>query len=476
MMKRLWSNVLGVFFLASASAASAADVTGTYTLPGSIGATTFLDASPPGGFPAGATLKSLTLQLTSFVSGGGTIVEDVAVAIAPAALTNSNAVVYTSNTGGYFFSGQSTAWAPGSFPAVGVNTITFATPPALSGNKLYLGNAFPSAGTWTGTLTYVYSTAAAQLSVSNTADRASAVAGSTVVYTVAVTNSAALAADGTAIADPLPSGVSGFSTTCAATGGAVCPNGAGPTAGPLNETIATLPASGSLTYTITATLDPGATGSVVNNATITPPTGGECAASVCSASATTTVTAAPQVSVNSTADPANPLPGAALAFSIVLSNTGAVDAGGTTIASADPAGLTNIVKSCTATGGAVCPGNDPNATVATFPAGGQLTWSIAGSVASPNPPASISNSVTVNPPPSGTCGPGATAPPCTSSASVTVASVPAPPPPVPPTPTPTPSVVTPVPIDEGWMLSLLGLLLGGGGALAASRRRGKHRE
>lgn len=116
--------------------------------------------------------------------------------------------------------------------------------------------------------------------------------GGTVGYTVTFTNPGATAADGAQIADPVPAGVASQTWTCVAAGGAVCPAASG--SGPITGAVATFPAGGSLTYTVTATLTAAPPATLTNVAQITPPAGGVCAgggAAPCTATASITAAA-----------------------------------------------------------------------------------------------------------------------------------------------------------------------------------------
>lgn len=127
----------------------------TVNISGLQAARTFVDITPAGGFPAGATLTSLTLALTAFSNGASsTIVGDYAVVVAPATPTAVNPVFYTRNTGGFFTAGTNQAWQPSTNPILGTSTMTLATPLSLNGQRLFIGNAYVTSGTWTGTLQY----------------------------------------------------------------------------------------------------------------------------------------------------------------------------------------------------------------------------------------------------------------------------------------------------------------------------------
>ena len=113
-----------------------------------------------------------------------------------------------------------------------------------------------------------------QVSVSKTAGSATVLQGGRISYTIVVSNAGAVSANGTAVQDTLPAGLTAASWTCTASGGATCPSASG--SGDIAQTIATLPPGGSVTYTVNAsvTAAPGTT--LTNTASVTPPGGGVC--------------------------------------------------------------------------------------------------------------------------------------------------------------------------------------------------------
>ena len=95
---------------------------------------------------------------------------------------------------------------------------------------------------------------------------ASVLQGSSVTYVVTVTNDGNYSLDtanAPTVVDNLPASITGATWTCVGAGGATC-DASG--AGNINTANVTLPANGSVTYTIKGTLDPGATcGATVAN-------------------------------------------------------------------------------------------------------------------------------------------------------------------------------------------------------------------
>ncbi|WP_133161780.1 GEVED domain-containing protein [Deinococcus koreensis] len=110
----------------------------------------------------------------------------------------------------------------------------------------------------------------ADLAVTKTASKASYAAGEDVVYTVTLTNNGPAAAGGAVLTDTLPTQIIAASWTCSGSGGAVCPAASGN--GNLSQTVATLPSSGSVSYTITGLARTSGTG-IVNTASVALPSG-----------------------------------------------------------------------------------------------------------------------------------------------------------------------------------------------------------
>jgi uncharacterized repeat protein (TIGR01451 family) len=109
----------------------------------------------------------------------------------------------------------------------------------------------------------------ADLAVTLSDGQATAVPGTAVTYTLAASNNGPDAVTGATVTDAPPAVLTGLVWTCTATPGSACPaSGAGPIAASVN-----LAASGTATFTLTGILDPAATGTLTNTASIAPPAG-----------------------------------------------------------------------------------------------------------------------------------------------------------------------------------------------------------
>ena len=109
----------------------------------------------------------------------------------------------------------------------------------------------------------------ADLSITKSDGQTSAVPGQPVTYTIVATNAGFTALAGAAVADTLPTALLGATWTCTASAGSSC-SASG--SGSINDGVSLL-AGGAVTYTLSATVDPAAAGSLANTATVTPPGG-----------------------------------------------------------------------------------------------------------------------------------------------------------------------------------------------------------
>jgi uncharacterized repeat protein (TIGR01451 family) len=216
----------------------------------------------------------------------------------------------------------------------------------------------------------------------------------------------------------MPTGIASMSWACAPSGGAVCPSASG--SGALNETLTTFPAGGVVTYTITATaVTSGLPATVINTATATPPAGSVCnGGTTPSCSAEVTNPSVPIVDIVKTTSTTLALtPGGQVIYTVTATNTGTVPAPDTIVSDPMPTGIAGMSWACAPSGGAVCPSASGsgalNETLATFPAGGAVKYTITATAAASNLPAVVVNTATAAPPAGSVCDDGSK-PPCDS--------------------------------------------------------------
>jgi uncharacterized repeat protein (TIGR01451 family) len=166
----------------------------------------------------------------------------------------------------------------------------------------------------------------ANIALTKTANPTSAFAGQDVTFTVTATNGGPSDATNVVVTDTLPAGLTFKSATggCTAAGQTVtCP------AVPLLN-------GNSVIVTIVATVQPSATGSLVNNATVTSPSDNVIANNT--ATATVAITAPPAELALTLTDAPDPVgPGGALTYQIAIANAGPNDATNVAVTASVPA-------------------------------------------------------------------------------------------------------------------------------------------
>jgi uncharacterized repeat protein (TIGR01451 family) len=233
---------------------------------------------------------------------------------------NTGAMLLVNGTATYTVSGTLSAAASGNL----VNTATVA-PPA------FLPDSNPVNNTATDTDTINLN---ANLAITKTDGVANITAGNVVTYTIVVSNAGPDASVGSIVTDNVPATVTTVTWTCGTpTGGATC--GAASGSGNSISTTANLPSGSTLRYTVTGTLSVGASGTLVNTATIITPSGvsdptdlGGTGAGNNSATDTDTITAIPYVKPQKDVSPsgASQPPGTVLVYTITFTNTGGAPA------------------------------------------------------------------------------------------------------------------------------------------------------
>jgi uncharacterized repeat protein (TIGR01451 family) len=236
----------------------------------------------------------------------------------------------------------------------------------------------------------------ADLSITKTDGAATEIPGTSVTYTITVTNNGPSDAPGTAVADLFPGTLTGVTFTSVAAGGATGNTAAG--SGNINDTLS-MPAGSSVTYTVNATISASATGSLSNTATVTEGAG-VTDNNQANNSATDTDTLTPQadLSITKTDGATDEVPGTPVTYTIVVTNNGPSDAPGTSVADTFPGILSGVTFTSVAAGGATgntaAGANNINDTLS-MPAGSSVTYTATGNIAS-SATGSLSNTATVN--------------------------------------------------------------------------------
>lgn len=152
-----------------------------------------------------------------------------------------------------------------------------------------------------------------------------AVPGQGIVYTITVVNNGPSDASGVLVTDILGAQFTGGQWTAVFSGGATG-NAAG--TGSIVELV-DVPIGGSVTYTLAAAVDPSATGSITNTATVQPPSGGtDPNPNDDTASDTNILTPIADVSIAATTTSTKALPGQTIRYTVTVRNDGPSTAAG----------------------------------------------------------------------------------------------------------------------------------------------------
>jgi uncharacterized repeat protein (TIGR01451 family) len=200
------------------------------------------------------------------------------------------------------------------------------------------------------------------------------VPGTSLLYTLQVTNAGPSATAATTLVHTLPAGTSFVSSipgapACAHAGGVVtCAlGGLGP--------------AGSATVSVQVFVDPSATGVLTSTATAAGDAADPVAANNADAE-TTTLTPQADLSVSKTDGQGSAVPGEVLTYSIVVGSTGPSSVTGATVTDTPPAVLLGVTWTCVASPGSSCPpsGSGAIAHPVDLVPGGTATFSLSGTI------------------------------------------------------------------------------------------------
>jgi len=213
----------------------------------------------------------------------------------------------------------------------------------------------------------------ADLSITKTDGVSSAIPGGAATYTIVASNAGPSAALGNTVTDTFPAACSAVSWTCVGAGGGTC-SAAG--SGSISDTV-DLPVGGSATYTASCDIDPTATGTLSNTATITP------SASVMdpdsgnnNATDNDTLAATADLSITKSDGVSSATPGGSVTYTIVASNAGPSVALGNTVTDTFPSACTTVAWTCVGAGGGSCSasGSGDISDSVDLPVGGSATY------------------------------------------------------------------------------------------------------
>ena len=218
------------------------------------------------------------------------------------------------------------------------------------------------------------------------------VPGSSVTYTIVASNAGPDPLAGAVVQDFLPSALTGATWTCFSASGTCAPSGVGDIIDTIN-----LPVGASATYSLTAVIDPSATGTLSNTVTLNT---GSADPDPSDNTATDTDTLTPQadLAITKTDGVTSVDAGGSVTYTITASNAGPSNAPGATVSDTLPASLTGT-WTCVGAGGGTCTASGSgniNDTV-NLPAGASVTYTVTASV-SASATGTLSNTATVTAP------------------------------------------------------------------------------
>jgi uncharacterized repeat protein (TIGR01451 family) len=359
--------------------------------------------NPPAGVaPAGTAVPGSTITYTVIATNTGNNPVSTTVAdVLPTGITSDNYTVITTAgvTGASGGSGNvnQTINLPvgGSATYTIIANIASGAVAQIGGTTLsdtatatFTVGATPTASSSTATVTL---TPESDLAVTNTASVASDIAGNPVTYTIVVNNPGPSDATNATVVDNFPTGGAfgnmTYSYTASYTGGATDSTlGAGTGSGNINDTI-TMPAGGTITYTVVASVPANATAtSVSDTVTVNTPAGNtDPNTTNNTATATYILQGPPDLQITNTvgqsAYPAgSPLPPnyPAVSYTIIVTDAGPSTASGAVVSDTFPAVLTNV--SWTATDGDS--GAGAISDTVTLTSGSSVTYTVTGSIPS----------------------------------------------------------------------------------------------
>jgi len=236
------------------------------------------------------------------------------------------------------------------------------------------------------------------LSIEKVASPSTYSPGKPLSYTLTVTNDSPWYSSGAIITDTLPAELQNPTTT--SPGCSIAASGGNNV---LTCVMGALAGNGKVSVTVTGTVAANAHACFSNTAFVAgnekdegDPDNDKSDITVCT----------PQVSITKTANPPGALkPGDEITYTVTVTNTGTLPAPNTVVSDAFPAGIASATWTCTATPGTICPHGSgtsaaPNLlkeTIATFPEGGVVTYTIAAKAVTNDLPPSVMNTATASP-------------------------------------------------------------------------------
>ena len=213
-------------------------------------------------------------------------------------------------------------------------------------------------------------------------------------YTIVAKNFGPGPITGAKVTDTIPAGLTGVTWTCAASSGASCTASG---SGSINASLVNLPVNATATFTVNYTVADSFFGTIMNTASIAPPTGFTDANSSNDSQTDINTSTRANLSIVKDDGLAEVWPGRVYSYSIIVSNTGAVPVTGATVADSIPAELQSATWTCSGSGGGTCPATGSGSistSAVNLPVGSTATFILTATVKDTST-GSVTNTATV---------------------------------------------------------------------------------
>ena len=213
-------------------------------------------------------------------------------------------------------------------------------------------------------------------------------------YTIVATNFGPGPTTGAKITDTIPAGLTGVTWTCVPSSGASCTASG---TGSISASLVNLPANATATFTVNYTVADSFFGTIMNTASIAPPTGFTDPTSSNDSQTDINTSTRANLSVDKNDGLAEVWPGRTYSYSIVVSNAGTVPVTGATVADGVPTQLQSATWTCSGSGGGTCPASGSGSistSAVNLPVGSSVTFVLTATVKD-TATGSVTNTATV---------------------------------------------------------------------------------
>jgi LPXTG-site transpeptidase (sortase) family protein len=271
-----------------------------------------------------------------------------------------------------------------------VNTANVAVPTGFSD---------PTPGNNTSTDTDTLTATSVDLSITKDDGQTGYTAGSTVTYTVTVSNLSGVDVTNATVSDAKPANISSWAWTCSNQNGASGCTAMASSSSDFTDTV-NLPVGGSILYTVTATVAANATGDLINTAIVSPPAGFADTNTSNNSSTDRDTLSTADVSITKDDGQVTYAASAVLTYTVTVVNLAGVDVTGATVTDPKPANIDTWAWACTTQDGgasgcdAAANGSSDFSDVVDLPAGGTIVYTVTAN-ATANPTGNLVNTATV---------------------------------------------------------------------------------